>query len=401
VFSAIDEADLKSFHYSKHIFYHILEVQHFMKKKLFLMCLIVTGLLIFAACANQAQTPAAPAPAPEAPAEPAPAPEPEEEDADDDDADEADANDQDAATHGTGVSLIMYSNAPVDILEQISERAAVDGFDLAFVRAGGGEIAERLVAERHNPIADVVMELNVFLWQNLIDNDVIVPFVPVWADQIPAELNHPGGYYHFTGSTAILLTYDADQLEEAPTDWMDLWLDPRFHGLYQFETSLGGGTTRMVLSGILSRYADPDGHLGVSDEGWYHIERFYRYGVPNTAGANLFANMTDPNSTVVMGQLNCLNIPVMEEQFDVNAGFMVPAVGVPWVITGLAVTNNDSNMEEAQRFVNWLSPDIFEELEINVLSPRFADIPMQVIDWEFVAAHIDQWVEHIYLTYMP
>lgn len=80
-----------------------------------------------------------------------------------------------------------------------------------------------LLAEKASPIADVVFGLNAIIWESLKAENILIPFVPEWADEIPAGLNDDEGYYHAIVKQAILLVYDQNQLTEdqAPTDWPD------------------------------------------------------------------------------------------------------------------------------------------------------------------------------------
>ena len=67
---------------------------------------------------------------------------------------------------------------------------------------------------------------------------------------------------------AILLTYNADKFskDQAPKDWTDLWTKDKFKSRYERVTELGAHA-QLVFAGILSRYKDDGGDLGVSDEG--------------------------------------------------------------------------------------------------------------------------------------
>ncbi|MCL2007963.1 MAG: ABC transporter substrate-binding protein [Treponema sp.] len=302
-----------------------------------------------------------------------------------------------------GSTIYIYSNSNQDTMDRLAAMAAEDGFNLVAVFAGGGAITDRIIAERHNPVANIVYGLNVFLRASLIENDALTPYVPVWAGQVQPGLNHRDGYYHAFNTTSILLTYDAGQMPpaQAPRDWPDLWRDPRFHGRYQYETALTGGTTRMVIAGILGRHLDPRGYLGVSEQGWNEIRAFYAHGVPNTGAADLFAQMVNTNNDVVMGQLHCNGILSREIQYGVTAGYALPAVGVPQVIEAVALANNNTNIREAQRFLDWFNPEKQYALRLFDPDPRFEGLPVQDIDWTVVSARIDEWCEHIYLNIMP
>ncbi|MCL2526934.1 MAG: extracellular solute-binding protein [Defluviitaleaceae bacterium] len=323
-----------------------------------------------------------------------------------------------ADTVGTGAPITIYSNSFTDErLIWLNEAAEFAGFNIQTVGEGGGALTERLIAEAGSPIADVVFGLNAFLWHNLIANDVVIPYAPTWAREIPEGLNHPAGYYHALVIQAIMLVYDQNQVPLGPTDWLELWTDSRFHGQYMFELVLTGGTTQMVLAGILYRFRDPDGHLGISSEGWEHIAMYYRYGVPNTTGEGLFTQMANQGSPVLMGQMFHSVVPTQERLHGVNAGFPVPAVGIPFVVEGIALVNGSAQQEEAQRFIDWFgSAEVqadwqsrFDSLPANPNAhedvSRFGEmingLPQQRMDWAFVAENMGAWIAHISENYLP
>ena len=394
-----------------------------MKKGLLIMLLLLAGLLLFVACVDNTETPPTEAPSSEPPPSQPPSPPASQPPAslppvigggDDFEAPEGPV----VGPKGTGVPIVIYSNSFTDErLDWLQERAGQDGFVIEGVAAGGGAIADRLIAEKHNPIADVVFGLNIFLWDNMIRNDVILQYVPAWASEIPPGLSHADGWYHALVIQAILLMYDVDQVSNPPTDWPDLWNNPEFHGKYQFETALTGGTTRMVVAGILGRYLDPDGYLGVSDEGWEQIEQYYTYGFPNFDTVDIAIRIADPGSEVTMGQIWHAGIPMREEEHGFTAGWPVPAVGVPFVVEGIAPVKGTKNLEEAQLFIEWfgtaqiqtewqlrfdsLPANVFAQDNLDEFQYTIASLPVQDVDWDVVAQYIDQWAEHIMLTYMP
>ena len=64
--------------------------------------------------------------------------------------------------------LIVYTNANSDGRgEWLIEKAKGAGFDIEIVGAGGADLTNRLIAEKNNPIADVVYGLNNMLYENL------------------------------------------------------------------------------------------------------------------------------------------------------------------------------------------------------------------------------------------
>lgn len=237
-----------------------------------------------------------------------------------------------------GVTLNVYTNSGTDGRDEwLIERAAQDGFKVQVVGAGAADTQNRLLAEKASPIADVVFGLNAIIWESLKAENILIPFVPEWADEIPAGLNDDEGYYHAIVKQAILLVYDQNQLTEdqAPTDWPDLWTKPEFDKKYEYLTSLAGGTVRNVITGILTRYADPNGDLGIAQEGWDAIAEYYKHGVPNEDGVDLYAQIASENSTVVCGQMWSSGVETRDQQYGVKTGYAVPDVGVPYAVEAL------------------------------------------------------------------
>ena len=122
-----------------------------------------------------------------------------------------------------------------------------------------------------------------------VDAGTIDPFTPEWSDEVDPELGDASGEgsYWPIVQQAILFTYDADRTsaKDAPADLTDLWNDPAYQGRYQSEISTGAATTKIVMAGILTRDQDPDGELGVSEEGWQQIEAYFANGSPAVEAA--------------------------------------------------------------------------------------------------------------------
>lgn len=328
--------------------------------------------------------------------------------------------DTDGSVKGTGVTLTIYSNSVSDGRgDWLVERAKQDGFDLQYVDLPAADVQSRLIAEKSAPIADVTFGLNSIIWESLKSEDILTAYKPTWADEVSDGLNDPDDYYHATVKQAILLTYDLNQIseDEAPKDWTDLWEKDQFHGKYEYQTSLGGGTVRNVLAGILTRYADESGDLGISDEGWKAIQSYYQNGVPSESGVDLYAKIADSSSPVVMGQMWSSGIEARDEQYGVKTGYAVPDIGVPFAVEGVAIVNGTKNLDEAKRFVEWFGSaqiqgewaEKFSTLpantnavdKANAFNQKMAKLKAQDIDWALVAENIDAWCEKIMLEYMP
>ncbi|GGF60921.1 iron ABC transporter substrate-binding protein [Paenibacillus albidus] len=314
--------------------------------------------------------------------------------------------------------LIIYTNANSDGRgEWLIEQAKAAGFEIELVGAGGADATARLIAEKSNPVADVVFGLNNMLYESLKKENVLVKYVPAWAGEVEEGLNDPEGYYHGLVKQAILLGYNPTSYtaETAPKDWTDLYNNPEFHGKYEAPTLLGQVTPRLVVAGILTRYRDEKGEYGISQAGWDEIKKLYDNGVGAIEGEDFYANLASgktPLGTVVSGTLDA-----KEEQYGVKAGTVSPEVGVPMIVEQAAIINGTKKMETAERFIEWIgSSEVqgkfaaqFNSMPANTkavaqandaVRELYSSLKAQALEWGFIADHIGDWVEKIELQIM-
>lgn len=320
----------------------------------------------------------------------------------------------------SGDTLIVYTNSNGEGRgDWLTEQAAEAGFDIEVVGQGGGDTTNKILAEAGNPVADVVFGLNNVYFNQLVDAETIEPYTPEWADEVDAELGDASGdgNYWPVVQQAILLAYDADRIDaaDAPSDWLDLWNDPAFEGRYQSETSMGNATIQIVMSGILTRYADPEGEMGISEEGWAEVEKYFSNGSPAVEDVDVFQRIVD--AEVDYGQLPSSGLPGREASYDITAGVVEPEVGVPFVVEQAAIVKGTDQLEESQEFIDWFGgaelqaawSAEFDSMPVNQgaidrTEPSIVDfhegLVRQDIDWEFVTENLPGWVEKIELEYV-
>ena len=320
---------------------------------------------------------------------------------------------------GTSETLIIYSNSVSDGRgDWLVEQAKEAGFSLQFVDLGGGDVKNRLIAEKNNPIADVAFGLNNVFYENIKAEGVLEPYEPSWSGDVDKALGDKDGQFWPIVREPIMLVYSLEAYPDgkgAPQDWPDLWTKPEYHGKYETATGMGGATTRMVLSGILTRFTDPAGDLGISDAGWEAIGAFFKNGSPAVQGEDLFARMKA--GKVNMGQMWLAGKSTREKQYELQTRAINPEIGVPMAVQHISLIKGTKKAETAKKFIDWFggaemqakwSKQFFtaptNEKALADASKEAVEatdaFKRQDIDWEFVAKNLDQWVEKIELNYL-
>jgi iron(III) transport system substrate-binding protein len=327
----------------------------------------------------------------------------------------ADAADS-AASDGGG-PLVVYSNSVSDGRgDFLVEQASAAGFDVEFVDLGGGEVTDRIIAEKNNPVADVVFGPNDVGFEHMDEAGALEAYEPSWAGLVDG--GGSAGTYFPVVQEPIMLVYNPAAYPagaEVPGDWTDLWTQEEFWGTYETKTSLTGATTQMVLAGLLSRYRDDSGHLGVSDEGWEAIEQFFAHGSPEVEGTDLYARMAAGDVNV--GQIWLAGKVSREAQYGITTEPVPSDVGVPIVHQNIGVVKDGGDVDRAQEFVDWFgsaevqaawstefftaptNTDALATADQDAVS-QTAAFTAQDVDWEWVADNLDQWVEEIQLDHL-
>ncbi|MFI6779837.1 extracellular solute-binding protein [Micromonospora sp. NPDC050276] len=321
---------------------------------------------------------------------------------------------------GDSETLVVYSNSVSDGRgDWLKQEAKQAGFTLQFFDLGGGDIKNRLVAEKASPIADVTFGLNNVYFQKLKEAQVLDSYTPAWSGAVDASLGDPVDKQFWPiVREPVMLVYNKaayPSADQAPSDWPDLWTKDQFKKKYEVSNALGGATAQMVLAGILSRYRDDSGDLGVSQAGWDAVKAYYANGVPSVTGTDLYAQMAA--GKINSGQMWLAGKATREQQYKVQTEAAHPQVGVPMVVQQVALVKGTKKADTAKRFIDWFgSADVQAawsqkfftaptnkdalskaQPEAVAVTESFAK---QDIDWSFVTKNLDSWIEKVELEYL-
>lgn len=314
----------------------------------------------------------------------------------------------------SGSTVVVYTNSGSEgRSEWLTAKAAEAGFNIQVVSMGGSALAERIIAEKNNPLCDVIFGLNNIEYEKLKAQDIMQKWQPDWLDGVDPNLVDKDGFYYPVTTTPLVLI-GKDDFDDMPSDWTDL-IQEKYKDKYQLY-GLTGGTGKTVFASVVSRYPDPNGELGISEEGWKVVAAYI-------GNAHIIAkDGEDPIGNVINGTYPLMQrwaSGVLTEQKARNYKFKVmkPEVGEPFVVESVAVAKGAKDYEECVRFLNWLGSS---EMQL-AWSNEFGTIPCQKealanvsteikefteglkpqqLDWQFIAQNIDAWVEKAELEFV-
>ena len=296
----------------------------------------------------------------------------------------------------------------------ITEKAEEAGFDIEFLGGGGGELFDRLIAEKSNPQADIVLGLVQPSMYQLKAEGMFEAFVPSWAADLGPDFKDADGNFHMFWQTPIVLAYtDALTGGTIPTSWLDLDT-PEYKDKFTVG-SVTSQTTRMVLAGLLWRFADP-ATGEISQEGWDFLSGIY-------ANSRVLAEGVDYWQTVASGEM-----PIVLSWYgevvnnaaanSVNVTFVDTEGGTPMVAESVGIIKGTNDLETAEKFVEWFGSPEFMAAYANQFNQApahpeaLANSPeavragveqfhVQPIDWNIASGKLNEWLETVQLDIMP
>ncbi|MGY3724066.1 iron(III) transport system substrate-binding protein [Granulicatella balaenopterae] len=311
--------------------------------------------------------------------------------------------------------IVIYSNA-VDggHGEWLTEQAKEAGFDIECVSVPGGELGERLIAEKNNATADMVFGLNAIEFSRLKDEELLTKYKPTWASDVDMTIGDVEGYFY--PITVVPLTLAGNDRVEMPSDWTDLTQD-QYKDRYAI-FKLSGNTAKTILASIACRYPDENGEFGVSDEGWEVVKKYIQNGVVVDGKERDFVgdviSEDDPlDYMMIWGQ----GLFQFGEQRDYTFQYMKPEIGVPYVTEQVGILNTTDKEEKVKEFIDWFGSAEVQggwskefgsipanQVALEGIKPEIrefeASLHPQEIDWDFVSKHLADWVEKVELEFM-
>jgi putative spermidine/putrescine transport system substrate-binding protein len=256
-------------------------------------------------------------------------------------------------TSAQAADVICYNCPPqwADFATMLKSIKSDLGYDIPFDNKNSGQALSQLIAEKKNPVADVVY-YGVNFGMKAKTLDVIEPYKPAKWDEVPAGLKDPDGDWTtiHSGTLGLFVNKDALGGKPVPACWKDL-LKPDYKGMvgYLDPSSAAVGYVGAVAVNIA---------LGGNDSNFAPAINFFKALHKN---APIVPKQTS-YARVVSGE-----IPILFD-YDFNAyrgkytekgnfAFVIPCEGsvvFPYVVS---LVKNAPDTDKAKKVLDYLLSD--------------------------------------------
>lgn len=314
--------------------------------------------------------------------------------------------------------LLVYSpQSETDLTYILDAANAALPFDVEILNVPGGELADRLIAERQNPQADVVFGLVPLSIVQLKQEGILEAYAPPWTEGLPLAYQDEEHYFHSFWQTPIVLAYNSDVLSaaDAPRSWLDL-ANPEYEGKFVVgETAWQ--TTRTFLVGILWNFYDQNSGT-IAPEGWELLRRFYANSLPFQDGPTYWSDISEGKTPLILSWFGGVKRDAAAN--NLNITYINTSGGTPIIAEAIALIKkeDEGKKERSQAFIDWFGSSEFQIALANdlgkapahpdalALAPAetrqdMAQFTAQDIDWTIAGAKLSEWLEKIELEIIP
>ncbi len=218
------------------------------------------------------------------------------------------------------------------------------GIEVRFVSGSTGPIAERAVAERTRPQADVIYLVNNIALEQLKTAGVFEPYRPRGAET-PEQFRDPDDFYVLHFATTMCMVVNTQRLAEKslpmPVAWEDL-IRPAYRGEVSLPSPLRSGTG----VGILTTFVDAFG--------WNFVENLHQnvrqYSDGGSGGAQLAA--TGEVAIGLTFDTTCHSLKSAGRPVEIVYGRITPNV-----MEGGGLVAGARNPAEAKLFLDFMASE--------------------------------------------
>jgi iron(III) transport system substrate-binding protein len=252
--------------------------------------------------------------------------------------------------------LTVYTALETDQLKAYEAGFAKSNPDieLKWVRDSTGVITAKLLAEKANPQADVVMGVAASSLALLNSNGMLVPYAPLNLDAIMSQYRdrkNPPAWFGMDvwGATICFNTVEAQKKGlPKPESWKDL-AKPIYKGQIVMPNPASSGTGFFDVTAWLTLFGDDNGKGG----GWKYMDALHENIAQYTHSGSRPCNMAGAGEYVMGISFEYRGNTNKAKGAPIDLVF--PKEGLGWDLEAFAIHKGTKKLDAAKKLADWAS----------------------------------------------
>ena len=253
-------------------------------------------------------------------------------------------------------ALTVYTALETDQLKayEAGFNKAYPDIEIKWVRDSTGVITAKLLAEKGNPQADVVMGVAASSLALLDGNGMLEPYAPLNLDAIMSQYRdrkNPPAWFGMDvwGATICFNTVEAQKKNiPKPEAWKDL-TKPAYKGQIVMPNPASSGTGYFDVTAWLTMFGDDKGRGG----GWKFMDGLHENIAQYTHSGSRPCNMAAAGEYVMGISFEYRGNTNKAKGAPIDLVF--PKEGLGWDLEAFAIHKGTKKLEAAQKLADWAS----------------------------------------------
>ena len=252
--------------------------------------------------------------------------------------------------------LLVYTALETDQIKAYQEgfNKHYPDIDIKWVRDSTGVITAKLLAEKANPQADVVMGVAASSLALLDKNGMLEPYAPLNLDAIMAKYRDPRKVpawwgMDVWGATVCFNTVEAQKRNlPKPETWKDL-TKPIYKGQIVMPNPASSGTGFFDVAAWLTLWGDDNGKGG----GWKYMDALHENIAQYTHSGSKPCNMAGSGEYVMGISFEYRGNTNKAKGAPIDLVF--PKEGLGWDLEAFAIMKGTKKLDAARKLADWAS----------------------------------------------
>ena len=252
--------------------------------------------------------------------------------------------------------LLVYTALETDQIKAYQEgfNKVNPDIEIKWVRDSTGVITAKLLAEKANPQADVVMGVAASSLALLDKQGMLIPYAPLNLDAIMSQYRDkksPPAWFGMDvwGATVCFNTVEAQKKNiPKPSSWQDL-TKPAYKGQVVMPNPASSGTGYFDVVAWLTLFGDQDGKGG----GWKYMDGLHANIAQYTHSGSKPCNMAASGEFVVGISFEYRANSNKAKGAPID--LVIPKEGLGWDLEAFAIHKGTKKLDAAKKLADWAS----------------------------------------------